>query len=147
MHIKTQNWRLAIIVYQPIPSSFNQPSGSHQWSLRTGYTQNLSSQNYLSLLVTPKDTPSNNLKTNQKLLTSNILPATVMEDESLAVIFPFEIEDSTSMPLFSGAALKEKPITAMYIDAKVNDHFIKLILDSGLADSIIIRQLMNQLGC
>ncbi|KAG9287816.1 hypothetical protein G9A89_017411 [Geosiphon pyriformis] len=34
----------------------------------------------------------------------------------------------------------------MYTDAKVDGHSIKLILDSRLADSIITRQLMDQLG-
>ncbi|KAG9286374.1 hypothetical protein G9A89_014540 [Geosiphon pyriformis] len=34
----------------------------------------------------------------------------------------------------------------MYTDARVDGHPIKLILDSGSAGSIIIRQLMNQLG-
>ncbi|KAG9297273.1 hypothetical protein G9A89_009955 [Geosiphon pyriformis] len=35
----------------------------------------------------------------------------------------------------------------MYIDAKVNDHSIKLIFDNGSANSIITQQLMDQLGC
>ncbi|KAG9298313.1 hypothetical protein G9A89_002801 [Geosiphon pyriformis] len=35
---------------------------------------------------------------------------------------------------------------AMYTNAKVNSHPIKLIFDIGLADSIITKQLMNQLG-
>ncbi|KAG9295142.1 hypothetical protein G9A89_006123 [Geosiphon pyriformis] len=102
--------------------------------------------NYLSLLVTPEDTLSNNLETNQKSLTNNILPATVIEDESLTAIFPFKIEDSTSTLLFSEVTLEEKPITTMYTDAKVNGHSIKLILNSESADSIITRQLMNQLA-
>ncbi|KAG9298177.1 hypothetical protein G9A89_005445 [Geosiphon pyriformis] len=34
----------------------------------------------------------------------------------------------------------------MYTDARINSHPIKLILDSGLAGSIITRQLINQLG-
>ncbi|KAG9295189.1 hypothetical protein G9A89_006170 [Geosiphon pyriformis] len=79
-----------------------------------------------------------NLKTNPiQKLTSNILPATVTKDEILAAIFPFEFEKTTPVLLFSGAALEKKPITAMYTDAKVDGHFIKLILDSGSADSII----------
>ncbi|KAG9304855.1 hypothetical protein G9A89_000768 [Geosiphon pyriformis] len=48
--------------------------------------------------------------------------------------------------LFSRAALKEKLITTMYMDAKIDGHTIKLILDSGSAGNIITRQLMNQLG-
>ncbi|KAG9299101.1 hypothetical protein G9A89_020414 [Geosiphon pyriformis] len=86
--------------------------------------------NYLSLLVISKDTQLNNPETNQHpTLTSNILPATITENESLNAIFPFELEKLSTMPLFSGATLEEKPITAMYTDAKVDNHFIKLILD------------------
>ncbi|KAG9303534.1 hypothetical protein G9A89_018430 [Geosiphon pyriformis] len=82
----------------------------------------------------------------QKSLISNILPATITEDKSLAAIFSFKIEDPTSTPLFSRAVLEKKPITAMYTDAKIDGHSIKLILDSRSAGSIIIRQLINQLG-
>ncbi|KAG9307076.1 hypothetical protein G9A89_016904 [Geosiphon pyriformis] len=60
------------------------------------------------------------LADNRKQLLINILPATVTEDESLAVIFPFEIEKLTETPLFSRATLKEKPIMAMYTDAKID---------------------------
>ncbi|KAG9287353.1 hypothetical protein G9A89_023724 [Geosiphon pyriformis] len=42
--------------------------------------------------------------------------------------------------------LKEKLITAMYTNAKVDGHFIKLILNSKLAGSIITKQLMDQLS-
>ncbi|KAG9289001.1 hypothetical protein G9A89_015550 [Geosiphon pyriformis] len=76
----------------------------------------------------------------------NIPPTTVTNDEILATIFPFKLKKTTTVPLFNGATLKEKLITAMYTDAKVNGHLIKLILDSGLAGSIITRQLMDQLG-
>ncbi|KAG9296900.1 hypothetical protein G9A89_006855 [Geosiphon pyriformis] len=96
----------------------------------------------------PKDTTSNNPESNQPptTLTNNILPATVTENETLATIFPFKLEKTINSSLFSGAALEEKLITVMYTDAKVNGHPIKLILDSGSADSIITRQLMDQLG-
>ncbi|KAG9285522.1 hypothetical protein G9A89_006510 [Geosiphon pyriformis] len=108
---------------------------------------NPNSQNYLSLLVTPEDVSTNNLAFAQKQpLTSNIPPTTITEDESLAAIFPFEFEETTTTPLFSGATLKAKPITAMYTDAKVKRQSIKLILDSGSACSIITRQLIDQLG-
>ncbi|KAG9299712.1 hypothetical protein G9A89_013072 [Geosiphon pyriformis] len=76
---------------------------------------------------------------------TNIPPATVIEDESLAAIFLFKIEELTETPLFSGAVLKKKPITVMYTDAKIDGQSIKLILDSGSAGSIITRQLMDQL--
>ncbi|KAG9302367.1 hypothetical protein G9A89_011417 [Geosiphon pyriformis] len=104
-------------------------------------------QNYLSLLITPENTSANNLESTQKqLLTSNILPATITEDEFLTAIFPFKFEKTTAMLLFSGAALEAKPITVMYTDAKVDGQSIKLIFDSGSAGSIITQQLMDQLG-
>ncbi|KAG9291680.1 hypothetical protein G9A89_022099 [Geosiphon pyriformis] len=141
-----QSWRSVIVVYQPIPSSSQQPFGLHQQNSGTGQPQNLNSQNYLSLLVTPEDTSTNNLAFTQKQpLTSNILPAIITKDESLAAIFPFKFEKTAAMLLFSEATLEAKPITAMYTDAKVEGQSIKLILDSGSAGSIITRQLMDQL--
>ncbi|KAG9285475.1 hypothetical protein G9A89_010950 [Geosiphon pyriformis] len=56
-----------------------------------------------------------------------------------------EIE-TTTVPLFSGATLDTKLITVMYTDVKIDGHAIKLILDSGSADSIITQQLMDQLN-
>ncbi|KAG9306719.1 hypothetical protein G9A89_004266 [Geosiphon pyriformis] len=142
----TQNWRLVIVVHQPISSLSNQPFRSQQLSSETGYTQNPSSQNYLSLLVIPEGTLPNNWKPKQKQPLTNIPPATVMEDKSLAAIFPFKIKELTETLLFSRAALEKKLITAMYTDAKIDGQSIKLILNSGLAGSIITRQLMDQLG-
>ncbi|KAG9287783.1 hypothetical protein G9A89_017378 [Geosiphon pyriformis] len=135
-----------MVVYQPI-SSFSQPLGSQQWNSGTSSTQNPNSQNYLSLLVIPEDAITNSSESNplQTTLTNNILPAMVTKNESLIAIFPFKLEETINPPLFSGAALKKKPITAMYTNVKVDGHFIKLILDSGLAGSIITRQLMDQL--
>ncbi|KAG9284343.1 hypothetical protein G9A89_023600 [Geosiphon pyriformis] len=113
----------------------------------TRATQNSNSQNYLSLLVTPEDITTNNSGSNQQqALINNIPPATVTNDELLAAIFPFDLKETIEILLFSGAALEEKPITAMYTDAKIDGHTIKLILDSGSASSIITRQLMDQLG-
>ncbi|KAG9289276.1 hypothetical protein G9A89_007521 [Geosiphon pyriformis] len=80
-------------------------------------------------------------------LFNNILSATIMENEFLDAIFPFKLKELAAMPLFSGAALKEKPIMAMNTDAKANGQPIKLILNSGSAGSIITRQLMEQLNC
>ncbi|KAG9286042.1 hypothetical protein G9A89_022719 [Geosiphon pyriformis] len=127
----TQNWKSAIV-----------------WNPDTGSTQNLNSQNYLSLLVTPEDATTNNSESNppQTTLTNNIPPAMVTENESLAAIFFFKLEKTINSSLFSGAALEKKPITMIYTDAKVDGHFIKLILDSGLASSIITKQLMDQLA-
>ncbi|KAG9294205.1 hypothetical protein G9A89_021564 [Geosiphon pyriformis] len=53
------------------------------------------------------------------ILFNNIPLATIIEDESLVAIFSFEIEEPSKVSLFN----------------------------SGSADSIIIRQLINQLGC
>ncbi|KAG9296083.1 hypothetical protein G9A89_011935 [Geosiphon pyriformis] len=143
-----QSWRLVMVVHQLIPSFSQQPSGLRQWNLGTGQFQNPNSQNYLSLLITPKDASANNSVFTQKQpLISNIPPATITENESLAAIFSFKFEETTAMPLFNKAVLEAKPITVMYTNAKVEGQFIKLILDSGLAGSIITQQLMDQLDC
>ncbi|KAG9290622.1 hypothetical protein G9A89_011585 [Geosiphon pyriformis] len=71
----------------------------------------------------------------------NILLATITNNKLLAAIFPFELEKPSSMSLFSGVALKEKPITIIYTDAKVDDHPIKLILDSGSAGNQLDHQI------
>ncbi|KAG9304733.1 hypothetical protein G9A89_003907 [Geosiphon pyriformis] len=115
----------------------------------TGSTQNLNSQNYLSLLVIPEDATINNLEFNppQTTLINNIPPAMITKNKSLAAIFPFELEETINPSLFNEVALEKKPITMMYTNVKVNGHFIKLILDSGSAGSIITRQLIDQLGC
>ncbi|KAG9301423.1 hypothetical protein G9A89_018095 [Geosiphon pyriformis] len=127
----TQNWRLAMVVHQLIPSFSNLLSELCSRNSGTGATQNPNSQNYLSLLVTPEDATNTNSGSNQQLtFTSNISPATVIEDESLTAIFPFEIEELSGVLLFSRAAIEEKPIMTMYTDAKINGHSIKLILNS-----------------
>ncbi|KAG9288421.1 hypothetical protein G9A89_015627 [Geosiphon pyriformis] len=115
------------------------PSTNPQFFTATIWiTPNLNSQNYLSLLITLEDTSANNLTFTQKQpLTSNIPPATITKDESLAAIFPFEFEKTTATPLFSGAALEAKLITTMYTDAKVERQSIKLILDSAVSARII----------
>ncbi|KAG9288181.1 hypothetical protein G9A89_020487 [Geosiphon pyriformis] len=134
---------------EPSSNDIRQPliQRSCTQNLDTSYIQNPNSQHYLSLLVTPEDTTSNNTEFNQHVPTNTIPPAIISSNESLAAIFPFELEENTPIPLFSGATLEEKPITAMYMDARVDGHLIKLILDSGSAGSIITRQLMDQLGC
>ncbi|KAG9287769.1 hypothetical protein G9A89_017364 [Geosiphon pyriformis] len=138
--------RSAMVVYQLIPSLLNPPSRSHTRHLDTSCIQNPNSQHYLSLLVIPEDATSNNTKSNQHIPTNTIPSATISSNKSLAAIFLFKLEENTPIPLFSRAALKEKPITAMYTDARVDSYPIKLILDSGSAGSIITRQLMDQLG-
>ncbi|KAG9289364.1 hypothetical protein G9A89_007925 [Geosiphon pyriformis] len=111
------------------------------------YAQNPNSQNYLSLLIIPEDATLNKLEPNQPAKsTHNIPPATITEDKFLATIFIFELEKTTTVLLFSRAALEEKPIMAMYTDVKVDGQSIKLILDSRSVGSIITRQLMDQLS-
>ncbi|KAG9298994.1 hypothetical protein G9A89_020307 [Geosiphon pyriformis] len=87
----------------------------------------------------------NKTKNSSNKLSQTIPPAVATKDSSLAAIFPFELKENEAM--FSGAALDKKhPITAIYIEATVNNTPIKLILDSGSAESIIMLQLVNQLG-
>ncbi|KAG9300929.1 hypothetical protein G9A89_004987 [Geosiphon pyriformis] len=87
-------------------------------------SSNLSTDNtcHLSIHAT-KDASSNNQESNQtKSLNNNILPATITNNKLLAAIFPFEFKEPLQTLLFSGATLEEKPITAMYTNAKVDDH-------------------------
>ncbi|KAG9296305.1 hypothetical protein G9A89_014897 [Geosiphon pyriformis] len=133
-----------MVVHQLIPSFSYQPTRPCSQNLKTKHAQNPNSQHYLSLLVTSEDVISNNLKPNQKQpLISNIPPATIFNDKSLAAIFSFELKKTTSVSLFSRATLDIKPITIMYTNAKIDGHAIKLILDSGSADSIITKQLID----
>ncbi|KAG9305226.1 hypothetical protein G9A89_002381 [Geosiphon pyriformis] len=78
-------------------------------------------------------------------LSQTIPPAVATKDNSLVAIFSFELEENEAM--FSGAALDKKcPIIAMYTEATIKNTPIKLILDSGSTRSIIMLQLVNQLG-
>ncbi|KAG9295360.1 hypothetical protein G9A89_013389 [Geosiphon pyriformis] len=120
----------------PINSDTTPKFRSHSRNLGTSATQNPNFQNYLSLLVIPEDATINNSGSNQQqALTNNISPATVTNNELLMAIFPFDLEETIEIPLFSRAALEEKPITAMYTDAKIDGHTIKLILDIDQAAS------------
>ncbi|KAG9300830.1 hypothetical protein G9A89_004460 [Geosiphon pyriformis] len=75
-----------------------------------------------------------------------IPPAQIAQNANLSDIFPFEFEANESSFLLSNAAVNEqKAITVMYIEATVEGKSIRLILDSGLAGSIITYQLMQQL--
>ncbi|KAG9294102.1 hypothetical protein G9A89_015512 [Geosiphon pyriformis] len=80
----------------------------------------ISCQDHASRVQELKDALSNNLEINQKSLTSNIPPATVIENESLTAIFPFKIEELSKTSLFSGATLKEKLIMAIYTNTKID---------------------------
>ncbi|KAG9290274.1 hypothetical protein G9A89_022250 [Geosiphon pyriformis] len=128
-----------MVVHQLILSSFNHAIESHPRNLKNEYNQNQSSQNYLSLLVTPKDvSTNNNLKISLKqMINNNILLATVTNNKSLAAIFFFKIKKPTKTPLFSGAILNMKLITAIYTNVKIDEQAIKLILNSGSTGSII----------
>ncbi|KAG9307267.1 hypothetical protein G9A89_017095 [Geosiphon pyriformis] len=132
---------------RPIPCS---PAQSRPTP--TGYPNQAS---YLSLMENQgfdKSTPVEGGDIEQisqpsKQTKSNILPATITEDITLATIFSFDINNLNTHSLFSGAVInQDKPITALYTDARVRGIDIKLILDSGSAGSIITKQLMDQLG-
>ncbi|KAG9288376.1 hypothetical protein G9A89_021407 [Geosiphon pyriformis] len=78
---------------------------------------------------------------------SNISPATITKDTTLAAIFPFNIDNLNTHSLFSGTAInQDKPIMVLYTDVRVGGIDIKLILNSRSADSIITKQFMDQLG-
>ncbi|KAG9287650.1 hypothetical protein G9A89_024000 [Geosiphon pyriformis] len=113
-----------MVVHQLIFNSLNQLLGLCQQNSKTDKTE-----------------PNQN-----KPLTSNISPAIIMENKLLAAIFSFEMEELSEISLFSEAIFEEKPIIAIYINAKIDGHSIKLILDSGSASSIITKQLMDQLS-
>ncbi|KAG9298450.1 hypothetical protein G9A89_000019 [Geosiphon pyriformis] len=81
-----------------------------------------------------------------ELCSRNSGTTTVTNDKLLVAIFPFDLKETIKILLFSRAALEEKPITAMYMNAKIDGHTIKLILDSESAGSIITKQLMDQLA-
>ncbi|KAG9294910.1 hypothetical protein G9A89_003250 [Geosiphon pyriformis] len=93
---------------------------SRTWNLDTSRVQNPNSQHYLSFLVTPENATSNNTESNQHIPINTIPLATISSNKSLAAIFPFELKENAPIPLFSRAALEEKPITAMYMDARVD---------------------------
>ncbi|KAG9307605.1 hypothetical protein G9A89_023170 [Geosiphon pyriformis] len=149
--IANPNWR---------PKARNQPIWNQNMlvqrnSNRTGTNQqtNPNYQNYQqtylnileNLIIGNNDGRNINRTKNSSKLSQTIPPAVATEDSSLAAIFPFELEENEAM--FSGAALDEKhPITAMYMEATVNNTPIKLILDNGSAGSIVMLQLVNQLG-
>ncbi|KAG9304615.1 hypothetical protein G9A89_020179 [Geosiphon pyriformis] len=117
----------------------------------TGYPNQAS---YLSLMENQsfdKSTPVEGGDIEQisqpsKQTKSNIPPATITKDTTLAAIFPFDIDNLNTHSLFSGAAInQDKPITALYTNTRVGEIDIKLILDSRSAHSIITKQLMDQL--
>ncbi|KAG9292303.1 hypothetical protein G9A89_009115 [Geosiphon pyriformis] len=87
-------------------------------------------------VVAPRSNPSNH----------TISPAQIAQNVNLLDIFPFEFEANESPFLLSNAAVnKQKAITVMYTKATVEGKPICLILDSGLAGSIITYQLIQQL--
>ncbi|KAG9292295.1 hypothetical protein G9A89_009107 [Geosiphon pyriformis] len=87
-------------------------------------------------VAAPRSNPSNH----------TILPVQIAQNANLSDIFPFEFEANELPFLLNNAAVnKQKAITAMYTEATVKEKPICLILDSGLAGSIITYQLMQQL--
>ncbi|KAG9299440.1 hypothetical protein G9A89_009392 [Geosiphon pyriformis] len=124
--------------------------------LTTAVTNNLSDTCSLNTTI---QSSSNNIKKPQikshlKLEIGNDCPSTNFQLLSTTKWITFlefrhqnSFNDNYLLTTFHlGAALDTKPITAMYTDAKVDGHAIKLILDSSSADSIIMKQLMDQLA-
>ncbi|KAG9307081.1 hypothetical protein G9A89_016909 [Geosiphon pyriformis] len=103
-------------------------------NLEIRYTQNL------------KDASLNNLETNQKLLTNNILLVMVTNNKLLTAIFPFKIKELLTTLLFSEATLNAKLIMTIYTNTKVNSQSIKLILDSSSTGSIITKATKTPIG-
>ncbi|KAG9303492.1 hypothetical protein G9A89_018388 [Geosiphon pyriformis] len=88
-------------------------------------TQNPNSQYYLSLLITPEDAASSNQGIEQQQLPTNNIPSAIItKNKSLDAIFPFELKEPLDMSLF-------KTNHCHISDAKIDDHSIKLILNSG----------------
>ncbi|KAG9305508.1 hypothetical protein G9A89_006478 [Geosiphon pyriformis] len=84
----------------------------------------------------PRQNPSNN----------TISPARIAQNANFLDIFSFKFEANESPFLLSNVTVnKQKAITVMYIEAKVEGKPIRLILDNGSAGSIITYQLMQQL--
>ncbi|KAG9305089.1 hypothetical protein G9A89_007729 [Geosiphon pyriformis] len=79
---------------------------------------------------------------------SNIPPATIIKNTILAVIFLFDINNLNTHSLFSGAAInQDKPIMALYTNARIGRINIKLILDSGSAvDHAVTAQIITADG-
>ncbi|KAG9298362.1 hypothetical protein G9A89_003179 [Geosiphon pyriformis] len=118
----------------------------------TGYPNQASYLSFIEDHGFDKSTPVKGENIEQisqpsKQTKSNISLATITEDTTLAAIFSFNIDNLNTHSLFSGAAInQDKPIMALYTDARVGGIDIKLILDSGSAGSIITKQLIDQLG-
>ncbi|KAG9296706.1 hypothetical protein G9A89_001338 [Geosiphon pyriformis] len=86
----------------------------------------------------------NSLSQNQTPYT--ILSAIITENTTFATIFSFDVDNLHTTSLFSGAIINhDKPIMAMYTEARIGNLDIKLILDSGSASSIITKQFIDQL--
>ncbi|KAG9286383.1 hypothetical protein G9A89_014549 [Geosiphon pyriformis] len=145
----TSNLSTAVTTYLSVTVSSNLSTPNSNTASKLTSKQNPKAKtDTTELEFVNEDALSNNQEPKQKQpLTSNILPATISHDKSLAAIFSFELEKTTPVPLFSRTILNTKLITTMYTDAKIDGHSIKLILNSKLAGSIITRQLMDQLGC
>ncbi|KAG9301696.1 hypothetical protein G9A89_016767 [Geosiphon pyriformis] len=124
------------------PKARNQPMWNHNALVQ----RNLNCTRTKNLIIRNNDSRNiNRTKNFFNKLSQTIPPAVATKDSSLAAIFPFELEENKTM--FSGAALDKKcPITAMYTEATVNNTPIKLILDSESTKSIVMLQLVNQLG-
>ncbi|KAG9291412.1 hypothetical protein G9A89_021830 [Geosiphon pyriformis] len=102
---------------------------------------------YSSIPLEGKNVGETSTPSRQNQINNTIPLTTITENTTLAIIFPFNIDHLNTTSFFSGAAInQDKPIMALYTNARVGNIDIKLILDSGSAGSIIMKQLINQLG-
>ncbi|KAG9298256.1 hypothetical protein G9A89_002744 [Geosiphon pyriformis] len=76
-------------------------------------------------VAAPRSNPFNN----------TIPPAQIAQNTNLSNIFLFEFEANESFLLSNAAANKQKAITVMYTEATVERKPIRLILDSGSAET------------
>ncbi|KAG9286166.1 hypothetical protein G9A89_010180 [Geosiphon pyriformis] len=124
----------------PKPSPTRYPNQASYF----GLTEN---QNfYSSTSLERKDVEETSTPLRRNQINNTILLTIITKDTTLAAIFSFNIDYLNTTSLFSGAAInQDKPIMALYTNARVENIDIKLILDSGSAGSIITKQLMDQL--
>ncbi|KAG9289359.1 hypothetical protein G9A89_007920 [Geosiphon pyriformis] len=136
---------------QPIQQQYQQPPTQHyqvpaqklitqnQFTPQNRYQVNnnrISSNNQL--------VPQNTTQTRPNQYHTQPSYLTMLEEQDFHHIALSEANESPFL-LSNAVANKQKAITAMYTEAEVEGKPIRLILDSGSAESIITYQLMQQL--
>ncbi|KAG9300259.1 hypothetical protein G9A89_011332 [Geosiphon pyriformis] len=135
----SQNYYQPLLITQAISHYQTSPHSSFRPQVQTnsGPFRPISHAFYLGLMEDQsfdKSTPVKRENVEQisqpfKQTKSNIPPATITKDTTLTAIFPFNINNLNTHSLFSKAAInQDKPIMALYTDARVRGIDIKLIL-------------------